>query len=62
MITSRPLELLHMDLFEPIAYLNIGGSKYGLVIVDVLIYMDLFEPVASLGYSFCRINLKPKVH
>jgi hypothetical protein len=23
-----------MDLFGPIAYLSIGGSKYGLVIVD----------------------------
>jgi transposase InsO family protein len=34
MTTSRPLELLHMDLFGPIAYLSIGGSKYGLVIVD----------------------------
>jgi hypothetical protein len=27
------LELLHMDLFGPVAYLRIGGSKYGLVIV-----------------------------
>jgi hypothetical protein len=34
MMTSRPLELLHMDLFRPVAYLSIGGSKYGLVIVD----------------------------
>jgi hypothetical protein len=34
MKTSRPLELLHMDLFGLVAYLNIGGSKYGLVIVD----------------------------
>jgi transposase InsO family protein len=34
MTTSRPLELLHMDLFGPIANLSIGGSKYGLVIVD----------------------------
>jgi transposase InsO family protein len=34
MTTSRPLELLYMDLFGPVAYLNIGGSKYGLVIVD----------------------------
>jgi hypothetical protein len=32
--TSRPLELLHMDLFGPVAYHSIGGSKYGLVIVD----------------------------
>jgi hypothetical protein len=34
MTTSRPLELLHMDLFGPVAYLSIKGSKYGLVIVD----------------------------
>jgi transposase InsO family protein len=32
--TDRPLELLHMDLFGPIAYISIGGSKYCLVIVD----------------------------
>jgi transposase InsO family protein len=32
--TKRPLELLHMDLFGPVAYISIGGSKYGLVIVD----------------------------
>jgi transposase InsO family protein len=32
--TSRPLELLHMDLFGPVAYLSIEGSKYGLMIVD----------------------------
>jgi hypothetical protein len=34
MTTTRPLELLHMDLFGPVTYLSIGGSKYGLVIVD----------------------------
>jgi hypothetical protein len=34
MMTSRSLELLHMDLFGTVAYLSIGGSKYGLVIVD----------------------------
>jgi hypothetical protein len=54
MTTLRPLELLHMDLFGPVAHLSIGGSKYGLVILD--------DFPASLGYSFCRINLKPKVH
>jgi transposase InsO family protein len=31
---TRPLELLHMDLFRPVAYLSISGSKYGLVIID----------------------------
>jgi transposase InsO family protein len=34
MTTDRPLELLHMDLFGPISYISIGGSKYCLVIVD----------------------------
>jgi transposase InsO family protein len=34
MTTDRPLELLHIDLFGPIAYISIGGSKYCLVIVD----------------------------
>jgi hypothetical protein len=52
MTTSRPLELLHMDLFGPVAYLGIGGSKYGLVIVD--------DFPALLGYSFYRISQKPK--
>jgi hypothetical protein len=52
MTTDMPLELLHMDLFGPIAYISFGGSKYCLVIVDIIL--------ASLGYSFCRKNLKPK--
>jgi transposase InsO family protein len=34
MTTDRPLELLHMDLFGPIAYISIGRGKYCLVIVD----------------------------
>jgi hypothetical protein len=34
MTTTRPLEMLHMDLFSPITYRSIGGNKYGLIIVD----------------------------
>jgi transposase InsO family protein len=34
MTTRRHLEMLHMDLFGPIAYISIGGNKYGLVIID----------------------------
>jgi hypothetical protein len=34
MSTSRPLKLLHRDLFGTVAYLSIRGSKYGLLIVD----------------------------
>jgi hypothetical protein len=52
MTTSRPLELLHMDLFGPIAYLSIGGSKYGLVIID--------DFSRFTWVSFCRTNLRPK--
>jgi hypothetical protein len=26
--------MLHMDFFGPIAYINIGGNKYGLVIIN----------------------------
>ena len=34
MTTTRPLEILHMDLFGPQNYASLGGNKYGLVIVD----------------------------
>ncbi|WJX45885.1 hypothetical protein P8452_32733 [Trifolium repens] len=32
--TSRPPELLHIDLFGPVSTASINGKKYGLVIVD----------------------------
>jgi hypothetical protein len=41
MTTNRPLELLHMDLFGPITYISIDGSKYCLVIVDDLFSLHL---------------------
>jgi hypothetical protein len=34
MTTTRPLEMLRMDLFGLITYISIGSNKYGLVIVD----------------------------
>jgi transposase InsO family protein len=34
MTMTRPLEMLHMDLVGPVAYISIGGTKYDLVIVD----------------------------
>jgi transposase InsO family protein len=34
MSTTRPLEMLHIDLFGLVAYISISGNKYGLVIVD----------------------------
>ena len=32
--TSRPLKLLHMDLFGPSRAMSLGGNYYGLVVVD----------------------------
>jgi hypothetical protein len=34
MTTTRLLEILHRNLFGPVAYISIGGNKYGLVIID----------------------------
>jgi hypothetical protein len=34
MTITRPMEMLHMNLFGHIAYISIGGNKYGLIIVD----------------------------
>jgi hypothetical protein len=34
MTTTRPLEMLHMDLFGPVAYISFDSNKYGLVNVD----------------------------
>jgi transposase InsO family protein len=34
MTTTCLLELLHIDLFGPVAYISIGGNKYGFVVVD----------------------------
>lgn len=32
--TTKPLELMHIDLFGPSRIKSIGGNYYGLVIVD----------------------------
>jgi hypothetical protein len=34
MTTTRPLKMLHMDLFSLVAYISIDGNKYGIVIVN----------------------------
>jgi transposase InsO family protein len=61
MTMSRPLELLHMDLFGSVAYLSIGGSKYGLVIVDdysrftwVFFLQDKYESQETLKHFLRR--------
>jgi transposase InsO family protein len=34
MTTTRLLEMLHMNLFGPVAYISIDSNKYGLIIID----------------------------
>jgi hypothetical protein len=34
MTTTKPLKMLHMDLFGPVVYTSIGDNKYGLIIID----------------------------
>jgi hypothetical protein len=34
MATTRPLKMLHIDLFGPVAYISIVSNKYGIVIID----------------------------
>ena len=33
-LTSKPLELLHMDLFGPTRTQSLSGNRYGFVIID----------------------------
>jgi transposase InsO family protein len=61
MTTSRPLKLLHMDLFGSVAYLSIEGSKYGLIIVDdysrftwVFFLQDKYETQETLKHFLRR--------
>jgi hypothetical protein len=44
MTTTQPLELIHMDLFGPVAYLSIGVTN-----IVLLLLMTIF---VSLGYFF----------
>jgi uncharacterized protein involved in tolerance to divalent cations len=60
MSTSRPVELLHMDLFGPTTYASAGGNLYCLVIVDDFsIYTWMFflhdkSEVASIFKNFAK--------
>src|ERR1041384_1797664 len=71
MTTTRPLELLHMDLFGPQNYASLGGNKYGLVIVDdfsrytwVLFLedkskvVDIFKTFAKRAQTEYEVSLK----
>ena len=46
--TSKPLELLHLDLFGPTRITSLGGSKYGLVVID---YFSRFTWISFLAHK-----------
>jgi hypothetical protein len=50
--TTRLLEMLHMDLFGPIAYISIDDNEYDLVTVD--------DYSRSNWVFFCKIKVKLK--
>ena len=58
--TSRPLELLHIDLFGPVKTASISGKKYGLVIVDDysrwtwVNFLRHKDESHSVFFSFCN--------
>jgi transposase InsO family protein len=69
--TVKPLKLLHMDLFGPVAYISIGGNKYGLVIVDdysrftwvlflhdKIVAQDTFKKFAKRAQNEFEIKIK----
>src|SRR4051812_26894849 len=60
MTTTRPLELLHMDMFGPQSYASLGGNKYGFVIVDDfsrytwVFFLDDKSKVVEIFKSFAK--------
>jgi len=49
--TSRPLELLHIDLFGPINTAFIYGSKYGLNFLELKMMHMMCLVTSALKYS-----------
>jgi hypothetical protein len=62
-LTSRPLELLHMDLIGPTQTDNIGGKKYIIIIVNdysryiwVILLRDKSKSFDFVGKLFRRLQ------
>jgi hypothetical protein len=59
MSTSRPLELLYMDLVGPTTYRSVGGNSYGLVVVDdYLRYTWIFLVINQMCSLYSRALLR----
>jgi hypothetical protein len=69
MTTRRPLKMLHVNLFDPIAYISISGNKYDHIIIDdysrftwVFFLQDKSETQEELNFfsEGHKMNLMPK--
>ena len=58
--TTRPLELLHLDLFGPTKTQSLGGKRYGMVIVDDfsrygwVLFLAHKDEAFNLFEKFCK--------
>ena len=66
--TSKPLQLLHIDLFRPSRYASLNGKYYAFVIVDdysrytwVLFLVIRMIPLIHLKFSAKRFKMKREV-
>jgi len=64
-LTSKPLELLHVDLIGPTQTVSIGGKKYIMIIIDdyskytwVILLRDKFESFDLARKLFRRLQTK----
>ena len=59
--TTRPLELLHMDLFDPSKTTSLGGNYYALVIVDDFSRLTWTLFLESKSDTFSKIKKPAKM-
>ena len=62
MSISRPLELLHMDLFGPTTYASAGGNLYCLLIVDDFsryIWVFFLHDKSGVASKFKKFDATP---
>ena len=59
--TSRPLELMHMDLLGPIRTTNLGGKYYDFIIIDdfsLFIWIFILAHKDEAFYVFSKFYQK----
>ena len=55
------MKLLHMDIFGPIAYISLGGNRYGFIIVNDysrFIWVSIFEKFAKRAQNEFDVKIK----